>query len=58
MKIFLKKTEYTVNIILDLSKAIDILNINILINKLEYYDGHTLKWFVNYLTVKQQFVTK
>ena len=50
--------EYTINIFLDLSKAFDVLNINILLDKLDHYGfGNNLNWFENYLTGRQQFVT-
>lgn len=53
-----KNPEYTINIFLDLSKAFDVLNIKILLNKLEHYGfKNTLKWFENYLIGRQQFVT-
>ena len=49
--------EFTVCILLDLSKAFDTLNRDILIKKLEYYgiQGVAKLWFVSYLTNREQF---
>ncbi len=52
------KNDIPINIYLDLSKAFDTLDHNILIDKLSYYgiDGTALQLFQNYLTDRKQFV--
>ncbi len=51
-------SEYTLSIFLDLRKAFDTCDINILIRKLNHYGfrGTPLKWFKNYLTGRKQYV--
>ena len=50
--------EYVLGLYLDFTKAFDTVNHEILIKKLEYYGvrGLALKWFVSYLSQRQQFV--
>ncbi len=52
------KNDIPINIYLDLSKAFDTLNHNILIDKLSYYgiNGKALQLLQNYLTDRKQFV--
>ena len=48
----LERNEYTIRIFLDLSKAFDSVNNEILLHKHEHYGviGTELEWFQNYLT--------
>ena len=50
--------EYTLGVFLDLAKAFDTVNNEILLRKLEHYGirGIVLEWFTNYLTNTKQIV--
>ena len=54
-----EKNEFTLRVSVDLSKAFDTVDHQILLKKLEYYGiaGNNLRWFENYLKDQQQFVS-
>ena len=51
-----EKGEYTLGVFIDLPKAFDTLDHQILIKKFQYYgtDGTALEWFKNYLSDRKQ----
>ena len=55
---YLDEGKLPVTVFLDLSKAFDTLDHNILLNKLKYYGIHgvALKWFESYLTQRHQYI--
>ena len=54
-----EKREYTLGVSIDLSKAFDTLDHQILIKKLHYYgnDGTALEWFESYLRNRKQYIS-
>ena len=51
--------KFTLGVFIDLSKAFDTVNHQILIRKLEHYGimGINQKWFTDYLTNRKQFIS-
>ena len=54
-----EKGEYTLGVFIDLSKAFEAVDHQILIKKLHYYgiDGTALKWFKSYFSNKKQHIS-
>ena len=54
-----EKNETTIGVYLDLSKAFDTINNDILLHKLDYYGfrGIVLDWFRDYLSNRTQYVS-
>ena len=54
-----EKGEYTLGVFIDLSKAFDTVNHQILLKKLHYYgiDGTALEWFKSYLSNRKQYIS-
>ena len=55
----IEDNEYSCGIFLDLSKAFDTVNHDLLLQKLEHYGirNQTLNWFISYLKNRSQFVS-
>ena len=53
-----ERNEYTIGVFIDLSKAFDTADHNILLKKIEIYGvfGMHLQWFRNYLSNKKQYI--
>ena len=53
-----KNKLYTVGVFIDLSKALDIVNYSIILEKLEIYGihGKNLEWFKSYLRNRKQYL--
>ena len=53
-----EENRYTLGVFIDLSKAFDTVDHDILLKKLQFYgiDGITNKWFKNYLTNRKQYI--
>ena len=54
-----EKGGYTLGVFIDLSKAFDTVDHQILIKKLQYYriDGTALEWFKSYLSNRKQYIS-
>ena len=54
-----EKEEYRLGVFIDLSKAFDTVDHQILIKKLQYYgiDGTALEWFKSYLSNRKQYIS-
>ena len=50
--------KFTLGVFIDLSKAFDTVDHQILLNKLKHYGIHdkNLKWFSNYLSDRKQYI--
>ena len=57
--LFIDKSEHTLGIFLDLSKAFDTINHDIILSKLSHYGIReiSLEWFRSYLTNRSQYVS-
>ena len=54
-----EKGEYTLGVFIDLSKAFNTVDHQILIKKLQYYeiDSVALEWFKKYLSNREQYIS-
>ena len=54
-----EEDKFTIGVFIDLSKAFDTVNHNILLKKLSYYGvrNNNLKWFMSYLSNRKQYVS-
>jgi len=52
------QNKFTIGVFIDLSKAFDTVNHQILLDKLKHYGihGNNLKWFTNYLSNRKQYI--
>lgn len=59
IKAYLDNGKFAAGVFLDLQKAFDTVNHNILLKKLEHYGirGHVKDWFASFLKDRKQFVT-
>ena len=59
IKSYLDNGKFAAGVFLDLQKAFDTVNHNILLKKLEHYGirGHVKDWFASFLKDRKQFVT-
>jgi hypothetical protein len=58
ISLVIERNQFTIGIFLDLSKAFDRVNHNILFAKIQHYGirGKALHWFRSYFSNRQQFV--
>ena len=56
---YFEKGEYTLGVFIDLSKAFNTVDHQILIKQLQYYgiDGTALEWFKSYFSNRKQYIS-